>query len=76
MIRQLSLNRMVYLDQILHAEIFQHWPVTGMQNCDEASPNIVSAGQGILVKMLITCEPYGFFKIFFLFRNIFARSRH
>ena len=36
-------------------------PVTGMQNGDEASPGISSAGRGILVKMFITFEPHGIF---------------
>ena len=29
-------NCMVYLDQLLHIYLFQHCPVTGMQNGDKA----------------------------------------
>ena len=32
-----------------------------MQNGDEASPSIISAGRGILVKMFITLETHGIF---------------
>ena len=31
---------------------------TGMQNGDKARPSIISAGHGILVKMIITLEPH------------------
>ena len=37
-----------------------------MQNCDEASPSIIFAGRPLLVKLLITLEPHGTFRIFFL----------
>ena len=33
----------------------------GMQICDEASPNIISEGRGLLMKMLITLESVGIF---------------
>ena len=32
-----------------------------MQNSGEGLPSIILAGQGILVKMLITLEPHGIF---------------
>ena len=32
---------------------------TDMQNRDKGLPNIISAGLGILVKILITLEPHG-----------------
>ena len=49
---------MVYLDQLLHTYLFLHCPATGMQNSDEALPSIILAGQGLLLKMLITLEPH------------------
>ena len=49
---------MIYLDQILHAYLFQHCPAIGMQNGDEASPSIVLVGRCILVKILIALEPH------------------
>ena len=36
-----------------------------MKKCDEASPNIIWAGQALFVKMLITLEPDGIFYLFF-----------
>ena len=55
---------MVYFDQILPTYACQHClttgiPATGMQNGGEALPSINPAGQGLLVKMLITLEPHG-----------------
>ena len=44
---------MVYLDQIVYTYFLYHCPATGMQIDDEALPNIISAGRGLLVKMLI-----------------------
>ena len=46
-------------DQILHTYLFYHCPATGMQNGDDSSPSIISAGQGLLVKMPITLELLG-----------------
>ena len=49
---------MVYFTQIcLHIHIYIVWPLTGIQNGDEASPSISQASCGQLVKMLITLEP-------------------
>ena len=52
---------MVYLYQTLQTYLIYRCPATGMQNDDKASPSIISAGQGLLVKMLITLEPHGIF---------------
>ena len=43
------------------AYLFYHCPATGMQNGDAALQSIIFAGQGILVKMLITLEPHHIF---------------
>ena len=57
------LDHMIYLDQILHIYTSLHCPATGtcMQNDDEASPSISSAGRGLLVKILLTIEPHVIF---------------
>ena len=47
------LNRMTYLDQILHTHLFLHCLATVMQNGDEALPSIILACQSLLVNMLI-----------------------
>ena len=47
---------MVYFDKILHAYVFKHFPVTGMQNGDESSLSNILAVRALLVKMLITVE--------------------
>ena len=52
---------MVYLDGFLHNYTIKYFPVTGMQNGDKASPSIILAGRGLLVKILITLEPVGIF---------------
>ena len=41
---KMLLNLMVYLDPIWHTYLFQHFAATGMQNGDEASASIISAG--------------------------------
>ena len=38
---------------------FELWQATSMQNGDETSPSIISAGRGRLVKTLITLETHG-----------------
>ena len=38
------LDRMVYFDKILYDYVFLHFPATGMQNDDEASPSNILAG--------------------------------
>ena len=66
---------MVYLDQILHT-YFLTFRATGMQNGDNASPSIISARQGILVKMLITLDPHPYVdRILHTYTN-FTLSRH
>ena len=54
---------MAYLVQILYIYVFLHFPVTGMNKGDEASPSIILADQALLVKkkMLITLELHGIF---------------
>ena len=52
---------MDYLVQILYNYVFQHCTATGMQNGDEASPNIILTGRVLLVKMLITLKTPGIF---------------
>ena len=48
-----------------------------MQNDDKgASPSIISAGRGVLVKMLITLEPHGIFQSNFAYLYILALSNH
>ena len=49
------------LDKPLHTCALLHYSDTGMHNGDEASPSIILAGRGLLVKMLITLEPHGIF---------------
>ena len=48
---------------ILHTYLFKHFPANGMKNSDEALLRIWMAGQGLLVKMLMTFEPHGTFCI-------------
>ena len=64
------------MDQIKHIYLFQHCPVTGMQNGDEASPSISQARHSQLVNMLITCTKwYIWIKfIFTLFSHWFAKQ--
>ena len=57
----ITLEHMVYLNQILHTNLFIHCPATGMQNCDDASQSINSVGRGILVNILITINKYDIF---------------
>ena len=45
----------------LHVYLFQHCPAIGMQNGDEALPNIILAGRGILVEMLIILDLHNIF---------------
>ena len=52
---------MVYFDHILLTYTFYHCLENGMKNGDEASPSISPAGQGLVIKMLITLEPHGIF---------------
>ena len=40
------------------AYLFLHCPAIGMQIGKEATPSIISAIRGILVKMVITLEPH------------------
>ena len=40
---------------------FKYCPATCMQNGDKGWPIIILAGQGLLVKMLITLDPHGIF---------------
>ena len=47
-----------------------------MKKGDEASPNIILAGQAILVKMLITLEPHGIFGSNFVYLCILTLSSH
>ena len=44
---------MVYCDQTLHTFTFEQCLVTGLQNGNEASPSIGSAGRCLLAVMLI-----------------------
>ena len=55
---------------------FNICPATGMKRCDEASPNIILAGQALLVKMLITLEPHGIFVSNFVYLCILTLSSH
>ena len=54
-------------DSNFYTDIFKHFPSTGMQNSDEASPSIVLAGRPLLVKMLVTLEPHGIFRSNFVY---------
>ena len=56
---------------MLHTCLFEHYLATGMQNGDEFLLSIISAGRGILVKMLITLEPHHIFGSNFAFIYIF-----
>ena len=47
----------------------------GMQNGDEASPSIISAGRGILRKILLTLEQHGLFCILKIHFNIVYYQR-
>ena len=47
-----------------------------MQKGDEASPNIILAGQALLVKMLINLEPHGIFGSNFVYLCILTLSSH
>ena len=40
-----------------------------MQNGDDALPSIILAGQGLLVKMLITLEPHNIFYHFLILKH-------
>ena len=46
---------------------YLYFLATGMQNGDEASPNIISGGRPLLVKMVITLEPQGIFRSNFVY---------
>ena len=67
---------MGYLDQILHTHIFKHVSTTGLQNGDNGLQGIISANQGLLLKVLITLEPHGIFKSNFAYLHILISSRH
>ena len=67
---------MVYLVQIVYTNVFQHCLSTGMQNDDEASPNIISAGRAFLVTMFITFELHGIFGSNFVYLCILILSSH
>ena len=47
-----------------------------MQNFDEASQSIVSAGRGVLVKMLITLDPQGILWSNFAYLYMLRLSSH
>ena len=55
------LDGMVYFDKILFADVFQHFPASGMQNGIEASLSNILAGLALLVKMLITLDRMVYF---------------
>ena len=46
----------MHFNHILHSCLFQHGPVTGLQN--GALLSIILAGRGLLVKIIITLESY------------------